>query len=289
MLQMILAGLSFVAQNVSNNLFSNHFPRSIYRLCLLNGMALTIGSLLLAILFQPASIPLGAMGLAALFGVLFAITISMISVTLSMGPLGMSNLIIDMSAVVSILFGILVWHEEITMMRGVSLLLLLIAVVIIALSSGKDSTPATRKWLLIALVTMLFNGSLSVVQKTAFGLYPGLSSTDFTFWSLLGGAAACLLAILVAKFGLKRCLEPNESIAKMLPYSAGIGLGTAWAYYFQNAALLLMPSIVVFPVVIGLNVVLLMLCSILFFKERLNLQRAIAFIIGTTGIMLMNF
>ena len=50
-----------------------------------------------------------------------------------------------------------------------------------------------------------------------------------------------------------------------------------------------MPSIVVFPVVIGLNVVLLMLCSILFFKERLNLQRAIAFIIGTTGIVLMNF
>lgn len=289
MIQMILAGIFFVAQNVSNNLFSNRFPRSIYRLCLLNGMALAIGSLLLAVLFQPAIIPLGALGLAALFGVLFAITISMISVTLSMGPLGMSNLIIDMSAVVSILFGTLVWHEEITTLHCVSLLLLLVAVVMIALSSGKDSTPATRKWLLIALVTMLFNGSLSVVQKTAFGQYPDLSSTDFTFWSLLGGTIACSIAILVAKFGLKYRLEPNESISKMVPYSAGIGLGTAWAYYFQNAALLLMPSIVVFPVVIGLNVALLMLCSILFFKERLNLQKAIAFIIGMAGIVLMNF
>lgn len=285
----ILAGLFYVLQNTSNNLFSHRFRRGLYQLCMLNSIALIIGSAALLILSRPGGIPMAQMAYAAAYGTLFLVTLSMISVTLSMGPLNMSALIINMCAVISILFGALVFHEKITPACAAAFALMGISLVMISLPEHREPLRARRGWLPMALVTMVFNGLLSVIPKAAFLRHPDLGATDFTFWSLMSGAIICTLLLAILRLFAGQRLGQGETVQKMVPLSAGIGIGTAGGLYFQNAALMILPSIVVSPVVIGLNVSLLMVVSVTLFKEHLSLRKGIAFLIGIAGILLTNF
>ena len=288
MLQSVIAAVFFVIQNLSNKLFSRDFKKGLYPLCALNALALTMGTALLWLLFRPGMMPAGAMAWAALFGLLFDVTVSLIVLTISRGPLGMSNLSIDMSVVVSVLFAALVWREPITPLRGAALLILLAVLCALALPEGREDNAVRLGWLILALVTMLFNGSLSVVQKAAFMGFPALSSTDFTFWSVAFGAAICLVMTAILKLFARARFAPGEPVKKLPLYAAGVGFGTAMAYYFQNWALTTTESIVVFPVVVGLNVAGLMAAAILFFGERLGLRKAVAFVMGLVGIVLLS-
>ena len=76
---------------------------------------------------------------------------------------------------------------------------------------------------------------------------------------------------------------------KKLPFvAAAVGIGTAAAYWLENNALMSLPSIIVFPVVISVNVGLLMVISVIFYGEKLSVRRGIAFAAGLAGIIMMN-
>ena len=284
----ILSALFYVLQNTSNNLFSHRFRRGLYQLCMLNSFALILGSVVLLVLSRPDMISPAPMAFAVSYGALFLITLSMISVTLSMGPLNMSALIINMCAVISILFGAFVFHERITPVCAAAFALMGVSVVMISLPEQREPLRAKRGWMPMALITMVFNGLLGVIPKAAFMCYPDLGATDYTFWSLMSGAVICTLLLVILRLTGRKLAE-GESVQRMVPVSAGIGIGTAGGLYFQNAALMILPSIVVCPVVIGLNVTLLMVVSVVLFKERLSLRKGLAFVIGVAGILLTNF
>lgn len=284
----ILSSIFYVLQNTSNNLFSHHFRRGLFQLSLLNGIGLLIGSGALLVLSHPGMISLSAMLLATVYGALFLLTSSLIAVTLSMGPLSMSSLIINMSAVISIIAGALLFEETITPACIAAFVLIGIALVMISIPEQKEPLRAKRGWLPIALVTMVFNGLLGVVAKSALARDPNLGATDFTFWSMLCGAGFCMLLLAIVSLMGRRFAE-GEGLKKLLPLSAGIGIGTAGGLGFQNNALMLLPSLVVYPVVVGLVVTLLQFVSVVLFHERLTPRRIVAILIGLAGILLTNF
>ena len=288
MIQSVLAALFYVLQNLSNKVFSEKFKSGLYPLAVLNALALTIGTALLFLFNRPAMLPAAGMGFAFLFGVLFVLTISMLVLTMSRGPLGLSSLIVDMNVIITVLFGAVVWRERISLVQGLGLVILLGVIVALAIPDQKEAARKHRLWLITALSTLLLNGILNIEQTAAFKVCPDLSSADFTFWSMAIGAGICIVLAIVLKVFTRARFDPEEPLRKLPLLAAGLGVGTAVAYYFHNEALVLLPSLIVFPVVIGLNNGLLMLFSVIFFKEKLSLRKGLAFAAGLVGILLTN-
>ena len=284
----ILAGVFFVGQNLASRAFSKNFEKGLYPLLAVNALAALAGTAALFLLFRPGMISGLAMLFAAAFGALFVATISMIMVTYSQGPMGISAMIIDMSVMISVLFGMLLWHEVPTPLKGIALAALVVVLVLLSLPEKRENTAAKRSWLLIAITTMIMNGLLSVIQKSAFMVCPELNSTDFTFWSMaMAGAMSALLLLAMKALGKKR-FSPGQPMKKLPPIAAAQGLCTAAAYFCLNLALTAQDSIMVFPVTIFVTVAVLMLLSILFFGEKLSLRKGIAFVMGLAGTVLMN-
>ena len=288
MIQSVLAAVMYVVQNISNKMYSEHFKNSVYTLMVFNAIALALGTAILAALMKPAMIPAEGMLFALAFGVLFVLTITMIVVTMSRGPLGPSGLIIDMNIVITVLFGALFWKEPLTPVQLAALMILLTVIVLLALPEQKETARMRIGWLLTALLTMLLNGALNIVQASAFMVCENLSSSDFTFWSLLMGMPVCLLLAGGLRLFAGARLDRQEPLRKLPLIATGQGVGTAVAYYFHNEALLLLPSVIVFPVVVGVENGLLTLSSILFFKEKFTLRKGVALGLGLIGILMIN-
>ncbi len=287
MIPAILAALFFVLQNLGSRAFSKYFERGFYQLMAVNSAALAIASVLLAFL-RPRPLPWPAALLAVAFGALFVAAISVIMLTFSRGPLGMCTLIIDMYIMPAVLAGMLLWRERPTPITGVAMVLTVVSLALIAFPDGREDTKAKKGWLLLAITAMLLNSGLSLVQKSALTLYPEMGTGDFTFWSLAAGAAMSMLLFLGMRvFGKKR-FSPGQPLKKLPLVAAAEGIGTAAAYWLENRALTVAPSILVFPVVISVNVGVLMLISVIFFGEKLSLRRGIAFAAGLAGIIMMN-
>ncbi len=288
LLYTILAGIFFVGQNLASRAYSKTFEKGLYQLIAMNAIATFVGGTALFALFRPGMISWKAMIFAAAFGILFVTTISMIMVTYAKGPMGISSMMIDMSVMILVLFSTIVWRETPTLIKGIAMAILMTVLVMLSLPDRKEDRSATRSWFIIALITMIMNGTLSIIQKSVFMVCPELSSTDFTFWSMAMAFAASAIAFLGLKFlGGKRFSE-GQPVRKLPLIAAGQGFCTAAAYYCSNAALLRIQSIIVFPVIVFVNVGLLMLISVIFFGERINLRKGIAFVMGLVGTVMMN-
>ena len=288
MLESILAGLLYAVQNSSNKVFSERFRSSLYSLSLLNALALGIASLVM-LFFRPAMISARAMWYALGFGALFVATVFMIVLTVRQGPLALSSMIIDMNVVMTVLLGALMWREKITASQCAGIVVLIAVVVALAFPEEKESAKAHGRWLLTALLAMMVNGLLNIEQTAAFKLDPAPDVSDFTFWSMVMGAGLCVAMALILRLTRRAKLDDKDPKKLLPPVAFGVGASTAIAYYFHNKALTILPSLVVFPVVIGLNNVTLMVVSILCFGEKLTLRKALIFTFGILGIILMNF
>ena len=288
MILAILAGICFVVQNLGNRAFSKYFEKGFYQLITVNALGLTIASAALFVLLRPKVIPATAMIFAAAFGALFVAAISVIMLAFSCGPLGMSNLIIDMYIMPTVLVGILLWHEKMTPVIGIAMVITIAALVLIAFPDKGGEGKAQRGWFLIAIAAMLLNAGLSIVQKGALTVCPEVKAEDFTFWSLTMGAVMSILIFAGMKLFGKKRFSPGQPMKKLPFVAAAVGIGTAAAYWLENNALMSLPSIIVFPVVISVNVGLLMVISVIFYGEKLSVRRGIAFVAGLAGIIMMN-
>ncbi len=288
MFQSILAGLLYAVQNTSNKVFSQRFKSSLYSMSVLNALALGIASLIM-LLFRPAMISPRAMLYAFGFGALFVATVFMIVITVRQGSLALTSMVVDMNVVVTVLLGAVIWREKITASQCVGIVVLVGVVVALAFPEKKESAKAHGRWLVLALMAMVCNGMLNIEQTASFKMNPAPDVSDFTFWSMVMGTTICVALGLILKAAQRAKLDKNDPKKLLLPVAFGVGSSTAIAYYFHNQALLFLPSLVVFPVVVCTCDVALMLISILFFGENFTLRKALIFVFGILGTILMNF
>ena len=128
--------LCFILQNMSNKEFSRRFDCKLSGLALFNAIAFTFCAAAVAIAGGVAPLSAGAYGLAVCFAVLFVFTIMMIVVSMSMGPMGASVLIINMSMMLPVVAGIVAWGESPTTLKLVGIGCM--ALVLVLSSVGGD-------------------------------------------------------------------------------------------------------------------------------------------------------
>ena len=179
MLYVIVSMLFFFLQNAVNKAFGNHY-RADTRLLMLYQLPVHL-TMLACLLLMGArlNLPVGGWLLAIGYGMIFLSTITLMTKSLSVGPIGQTTLIVNLSLLLSLIAGVAFFGERMTVCRWLGIPCILLTLILSALGGGDDKKKSGR-WLALVLVTMLGDGSLSLVQKTfdavsrggGFGLHP---------------------------------------------------------------------------------------------------------------------
>lgn len=288
MIYAFLAIAFFFLQNVSNKEFARRFPSALPGLALFDGLALSVASVALMLTGGLGALPGGQLWLALGFAALFVVTVFLIVLTMASGPMGMSGLLINMSMVIPTTMGILIWREELSLVKALGIGCMIAVLIISGLSERGKGQAANLKWFLLALVTMACNGALSVLQKVLTSAFENPNVVSFNCVSFGIGALLCWGLVLIFKLRGADFTPWTQGKKTLALCAAGMGLGTVGGNLLNTLALTVLPASVSFPLVQGTVIVALLLGSALLYKERLNRAGYLSVALGLAGIVLLS-
>lgn len=281
MLFIFLAMFCFVLQSLGNKEYAAHFPSGMPGLALFNALSLTLVTLAFAALGGAVLPPWPALLLAAAFGVVFVAFICISVKAMAVGPLSVTQLIINLSMVFPLLVSILLWGESLTWLKGVGIACM---VGVMVLASGKRQGKGFRwHWLALTLLAMVGSGTLSVLQKAFERGFTGTPVVLFSFWAFL--TAAVLSWLWVALCALRKADFAPYKSKHLASCVLLMGLGTAGGNGFVMEALTRQPAVVVFPMALGGAVLAVWAVALLRYRERVTPRSAATMVVGLAGLL----
>lgn len=222
------------------------------------------------------------------FGTVFVFTMLFNITAMSVGPIGFTSLIFSLSLLLPMLLGLVVYNETISLIQIAGLLLLFVTFYLGSTASKDEgSKKMTLKWLMFALLAFLGGGLIGSLNKIHQSLYPGKYMTSYL---VIGFIAATIVA---GGLALYRRLKHKEEIKPMIHKNVIwliliAGLTTAFGNYLIVMLVSRVPSVILFPVTNGGQVIFMTIASILIFKEKLTVRAIISILIGATAICLIS-
>ena len=276
---------AFLLQTLSNKEMGRRFdpaPAGMYFYCAVGLSLVPLGML-----------PFGGLAIhdfrtlivAAVFGVDFVATILLMLTTMREGPLSLTSLFIGLSVMFPVLSGLLFFGEALTAAKAIGIGCVLAVVALTSLMGNSSGKRASGRWLSLALLCMVSNGLLCVLQKLQTGWLGTTDNVSFTFYAFLT-AALCFWALLLwqtkGKATLKPWLRPSLFVC-----SVGLGIGTCIGNALVMLALAKIPSVVAFPIITGGLVAATWLASLVIYKETFTMKAIASMLVGLAGIIML--
>ncbi len=304
MLFAILTLLTFGVQNLACKEYGRRFPATMYSQCVMVVVSQIVVVAIMAILGGAQMMPLRGFMLAALFGLMFVQTLTSMTMTLSLGHMGISLLIQNSSLVVPVIYGMILWNEKMSVSKGIGIACVLAMLVLSAgdLSTPDGNAPVSKankgRWLLYLSLAFIGDSVLAILQGTMSRECANISSVTFTFWT--SAFSVLFAAIMVVYFRIRGCgalLPAWKGSAWFAMLCGAIGAGTAGGNCFTIIAggnayaqplLRAIPSTVLFPMRSGGLVLIMWALGIWIYKEKVSRRGIWMLIIGLTGLVLLN-
>ncbi|MBQ3079651.1 MAG: hypothetical protein IJC48_06605 [Clostridia bacterium] len=278
----------FLFQNIANKEYSGRFKTDSTTLShfhLFSHIAMVLSLLLFGASF---SLPAGALVLSFLYACAFLSAIMMLMKTYSMGPAGKTALIVNLSMLLSVVLGFIIWKEKISVYRIIGIPCVLMCLLLSVPGKSEDIGKGGRKWLLFAIITFFLDGSLSIIQKTFISIYPDQSVEAFVLDSAVFGLMITIVLNILG-FSLKKIEMPRrENMLLFLLLALAVGASTGIATMFNMQALNILDGVIVFPVRQGGLIVLVTVYGIIRYKDKFDLKCAFMMLFGLAGIVLLN-
>ena len=218
-----------------------------------------------------------------LFAVFFTIcNISLIH-ALKNGPASLTSLFISLSMIITSVWSCIFWKNPFTVNVGIGLVATILSL-FFCLYNGKNEEKFSWKWLIFAFLAMLGNAGCSIVQRTQqmqFNYqYGNMMMTFATFFSMLG----CLFVFLRS--------DKTDSPALLkktwyLPTAAGACNVLLNLFVMLLANTALSPSLIYPTIGVG-GLVVVMLFSLIAFKEKLNKLQWIGIVVGAIATIFLS-
>ncbi|MCX5777525.1 MAG: EamA family transporter [Candidatus Firestonebacteria bacterium] len=194
-----------------------------------------------------------------------------------LGHFGFSNTIYRTSFIIPIIFSIFLLDEPVSAFTLTGIILTLAAIYFISYSNEafSNTKSGALSWFIIILCSFLLSGGPRIGQKLV--AYYGENAVLYLFLSYLAGT----LVLLPAYF------RADAYSFKSLPYGLVAAAGSIAGVFCTISALKLLPSSVVFTVTLSGPIILGLLLSLLFFKEKIRSLGWFGIILGIAGIILV--
>lgn len=212
--------------------------------------------------------------LGAIIGILNANGNIQMSKAFEKGPASLTSPLISTNTVIPILSAALIFHEHITLIQWIGIIVMLASAAVIQYVPGNGVKMNYKPWMYRVLLSVVSFGVLGVLMKTSSHLH--IDSIN-TLVCMYGGGASYLI---INSFIMKEKWQRTE-----LKFGAIIGCFSVVGYSSYFFALNTGVASIVFPIV-SLSCLVVVLSSCLLYKERLKLYQVVGVISALVGIVL---
>lgn len=197
------------------------------------------------------------------------------------GPVGMTTVMNNFNLLFPILCGALLYHEAITAYRVIGMLAMAVSLILLPnATQGKIN----RKWLFFSLLALVSAGMNNVLLMLVS--HAGYSRYESDMIVVTGMAVASILSLIISFF-FRKSLHRSLSFANV----GGILIcGFALGMYncLTVVALRVVPSVVLYPIVNVLTIMIITLSDYVIYKEKLSKKQIVGLVTAAVAVVLMS-
>ncbi len=226
---------------------------------------------------------------AMLFGIFFACAVLFIAECYACGPMSLTSIIVNSSVIIPILYSCISLKESTTATQITGCILLAITFLFSAFNAeSKENSKINFKWLIFVLIAFISNGLTAVIQKNYKISAPDSDGNIFMAIAYFTAGIILLISFFLKqrKAAIKSDKIKHISLMAILVLVAGLGsfIGNGILMKLSNQ----MSAALLYPFINGGICVTLSLASILIFKEKLSIRKALTIIIGLSAVIVLN-
>lgn len=280
--------LFFFFQNIANKEYGTRFEPGIKTLMPFHVISHFAMIVSLVVLGVSVKMPAGAFVYAFFYACAFLMAIMMLMRTLTLGAVGKTTLIVNLSMLLPMLLGVLFWEEKLNAFNifGIPCVLLTL---FLSVPRKKGPEKTSAKWTVSVLITFLLDGTLSVIQKLFLRAYGNAYSVSFVLVSAVFGLFITLIAssfFLIKDRALS--VPKGKGLIPFFVIAIVVGASTGIATMFNMQSLTLLDGVIVFPVRQGGLILMMTLYGVIRYKDKFDLRTAVMLLSGLSGIVLLN-
>lgn len=190
------------------------------------------------------------------------------------GPASLTSPIINTYTVIPILSAAFIFHEQITLIQWIGIIVMLASAVVIQYSPGSTGTIDYMPWMYRILLAILSFGILGVLMKTSSQLQINSMNTLVCMYG--GGVVYLWIQSLMTRENWNR---------SELKFGAVVGFFSVIGYSSYFFSLDTGIASIVFPIV-SLSSLVVVVGSILLYKEKLKVYQIIGVLSAIAGIVM---
>ena len=276
---------------VAKKYYTDKSSKGVASKCIYTAASCLVAAICLVLvgnLCRPSSFSLW---LSLLFGAVTALQGIAMLVAMRLGPVSYTMLFSSFSTVITALSGVLFFHESITLLKGIGILLMLVSFAF-SVEREKEKRGAGLIWLILCISVFLSTGAIGIMQKVhQTSAYRAELDIFLVLAFAVTAAVAMLASVLFSRFGKeKERISPKsdrKGMLLLLAFTAAGGICVAVNNKLNLFLSGVLESSVFFPIANGGAVVLSTLAAYFFFGERLSLRRKIGLGIGILSVVLL--
>ncbi len=242
------------------------------------------------------TVPLEGLIWAAIFGVIFSMTVFTNLIALEHGPLSLTTLIVNFSLVQTILFFAIFYNEKLSPIRIIGIAILVFCMFLytnpkIQASEKNRSKREMFTWLILSVIAAVGNGFLSITQKIYSMKSDNAYAASFLAFGYLFATVTSAILFAIIHIRSKKEKRTNFRGFFSLPM-IGFILLMGFSNYILNLIVVIlatkMDAAIVYPVIQGGGPIIVTVGSRLLFKEKITASKAMAILLGCSAIVLLN-
>ncbi len=219
-----------------------------------------------------------------IFGVVTALGTLFSVKALGTGPVSYTTLITTSSMIIPSLSGWIFFNENMEISKIFGIVLMLVSISLAVLNKEDSNRKHTLKWLVFSLSAGAFSGIVGVLQKIH---QSSQHKNELMFFLVIAFAFSSIYSAVLLFVSKSKNIKPsvkislkNQNIYIFALFGIAVSIPNMINLYLSGV----MESIIFFPVVNGANLLLMLVVSLLLFKEKLTKIRWLGFFIGCIAI-----
>ncbi len=210
------------------------------------------------------------------------------------GSFAYTSVIVSLSTIIPAFSGAIFWNETLYPAQIAGIVLLVLCFVL-CVGKDKEKKQMSVKWLIYVFLAFLSTGFIGVMQKVhQSSAYAGELNGFLIISFLISALAAGICAVIAVKRGAEKQKAPKdngEKPAKGFVYpllivlsGVGVALNNVINLYLSGKV----DSAVFFPIVNGGGLILVTLCAVVLYREKLSVKQWAGIAVGIISVVLLS-
>ena len=248
------------------------------------------GLALLSVLFmnELTEIDLQTLVIATLSGVSLVLSSICGILAIQSGTIALNSMFGTAGLLVPCIAGIFLFHEPMSHLQWVGVLILFISAYLLVVSSKQTYTGFSKKTVLLLLGTFLFNGLTMLFQLIFSRFVPNGSVSMFSFLTFLipGLVLTCILPFLKNQKG-EGDSKDSKLPKKLIYFSLLLAVAVFVINQLATIASALLSPVILFAFINGGGTVIATIVAAVMFHERITLRSACGVVLGVASLIII--